>query len=218
MALLPGVHLALVSVPFPHPRVPELLERAAAHGAADRIHPLPPVNQDELLHYLSGADVAVHPMPGGSPNHDQALPNKLFEYLHAGVPLVVADAKLMAEFVRGNGVGEVFRSGDADGLAAAVRRVLAPGYPRASRAELAARHSWQAQEELIARLYSRFAPLPPALHRDPATLPARFPELQVTAGRILEVEPGPLAESLESTTVPPVDREPSGTGNPARRN
>jgi glycosyltransferase involved in cell wall biosynthesis len=215
MALLPGVHLALVTVPFPHPRTPELLERARAQGAADRIHPLPPVNQDELLHYLSGADVAVHPMPGGSPNHDQALPNKLFEYLHAGLPLVVADAKLMAGFVRGNQVGEVFRSGDIRGLADAVRTVLAPGYPRASRAELAARCSWQAQEEDIAELYDRFAPLPVALRTDPAALPARFPDLRVTAARVLDVELPDAVDSLEATAVSRPDREPSSTVNPA---
>jgi len=200
MALLPGVHLALVTVPFPHPRTPELLARAEKAGSADRIHPLPPVTQDELLHYLSGADVAVHPMPGGSPNHDAALPNKLFEYLHAGLPLVVADAKLMAEFVRTNGVGEVFRSGDAEGLAAAVRTVLAPGHPRPSRAELAARCSWQAQEARIAALYETFAPLPVALRTDPATLPARFPDLRVTADRVLDVEHPAVAEPPASTT------------------
>ena len=206
MALLPDVHLALVTVPYPHPRVPQLLERAAALGAQDRIHPLPPVGQDELLHHLSGADVAVHPMPGGSPNHDQALPNKLFEYLHAGLPLVVADAKLMAEFVRTNGVGEVFRSGDAPGLADAVRRVLDPAYPRVPRAELAARCSWQAQETAIADLYGRFAPLPPSLRADPSTLPARFPDLSVTSARVLSVGPPAAAESLGSSTVSPLDR------------
>ena len=136
MAHLPGVHLALVTVPFPHPRTAALLAQAAALGAADRIHPLPPVGQDHLVAYLAGADVAVHPMPGGSPNHDQALPNKLFEYLHAGLPLVVADAKLMADFVRRNGLGEVFRSGDAVGLAGAVRTVLESDLPRPSGEEL----------------------------------------------------------------------------------
>jgi len=201
MALLPGVHLALVTVPFPHPHVPGLLERAAALGAADRIHPLPPVGQDDLLHHLSGADVAVHPMPGGSPNHDQALPNKLFEYLHAGLPLVVADAKLMAQFVRANGLGEVFPSGEAAGLADAVRRVLAPGYPRVPRADLVARHSWQAQEPSIAELYDRIAPVPVALRVDPTDLPHRFPDLKVTTFPVIDVEsPAQAADSHATRT------------------
>jgi glycosyltransferase involved in cell wall biosynthesis len=232
MPLLPGVHLALVTVPFPHPQVPALLERAAELGAADRIHPLPPVGQDDLLAYLSGADVAVHPMPGGSPNHDQALPNKLFEYLHAGLPLVVADAKLMADFVSGNGLGEVFRSGDPAGLAAAVTRALDPSRPRASRAELAARYCWQAQEGLIAELYRAIAPLPPGTGTDPGRLPPRFGDLRVTAARPdpagppaaaagrsdeqpVEPQSGPVppVESLESRSASTLPREPSRTVN-----
>lgn len=211
LAHLPGVHLALVTVPYPHPRTPVLLERAGALGVADRIHPLPPVGQDELLAYLSGADVAVHPMPGGSPNHDQALPNKLFEYLHAGLPLVVADAKLMADFVSRNALGEVFRSGDAAGLAEAVRKVLEPGRPRPSRAELARRYSWQAQEEQIAALYGRIHPLAEPFRAEPARLPGRFPDLRVEDGPVPPVEPEPEIESLESTSAPTLSRAPSGT-------
>jgi glycosyltransferase involved in cell wall biosynthesis len=214
MAHLPGVHLALVTVPYPHPQVPALLERAAELGVADRIHPLPPVGQDELLAYLAGADVAVHPMPGGSPNHDQALPNKLFEYLHAGLPLVVADAKLMAAFVRDNGLGEVFRSGDPIDLAAAVRRTLERGRPCRSRTELASRYSWQAQEGLIAALYDRVRPLPPGLRVDPATLPARFPDLRVLpgavdepGGEVIDDESEAQPEKLESSSAPAPSRE-----------
>lgn len=201
MAHLPGVHLALVTVPFPHPQVPALLERAAELGVADRIHPLPPVGQDELLGYLAGADVAVHPMPGGSPNHDQALPNKLFEYLHAGLPLVVADAKLMAAFVRGNCLGEVFRSGDATDLAAAVRRALEPGRARQPREALAAQYSWQAQEAQIAALYARVAPVPEPFGVAPDRLPARFPGLVVRPGPVVPDEPRTQLESLESTSA-----------------
>jgi glycosyltransferase involved in cell wall biosynthesis len=214
MAHLPGVHLALVTVPFPHPQVPALLERAAALGCADRIHPLPPVGQDELLGYLSGADVAVHPMPGGSPNHDQAMPNKLFEYLHAGLPLVVTDAKLMAAFVRSNGLGEVFRSGDPVDLAAAVRRALEPGRARPSRDELAARYSWQAQEAQIAALYDRVLPVPAPLRADPDRLPARFPDLRVEPGPAVPGEPDlvvdraePEEDSLESDSASSLSRE-----------
>jgi glycosyltransferase involved in cell wall biosynthesis len=210
LELLPGVHLALVTVPFPHPRTEQLRERAEQLGAGDRLHPLPPVGQDELLHYLSGADVAVHPMPGGSPNHDQAMPNKLFEYLHAGLPLVVADAKLMAGFVRRNELGEVFRSGDAADLAAAVTRVLGSDRVRPSREELAKRYSWQAQEAMIAELYASFAPVPEPFRVDPKLLPARFPDLEVIPGPYLAAEPmpGPAEPLPEAVLAPVPDPEP----------
>ncbi|MFZ0159749.1 MAG: glycosyltransferase family 4 protein [Kineosporiaceae bacterium] len=182
LAHLTGVHLALVTVPFPHPMMRELNARAARLGVADRVHAVAPVGQGELIGFLSSADVALHPLPGGSPNHDQALPNKLFEYLHAGLPLVVSDARLMADFVRAHGLGEVFRTDDALDLAAAVRRVLdAPRSPD-SRAELASTYSWQSQEPLLLETYHRVAPLPPGAAPALSELPAEFPDLQLTPG------------------------------------
>lgn len=147
-------HLVIVSVPLPHPMIPTLEALAEEHGVAHRLHFVGPVSQDQLLHYISGADVAVHPLPGGSPNHDSAMPNKLFEYLHAGLPLVVSDAKLMAEFVRDNGVGRVFTSEDPESFGLQVGAALADS--RQERVlELAARFSWQAQEEAIVGTYNQ---------------------------------------------------------------
>ncbi len=179
LAHLPEAHLALVTVPFPHPMAAVLQARAGELGVDDRLHLVPPVGQGELIAFLASADVALHPLPGGSPNHDQALPNKLFEYLHSGLPLVVSDARLMAEFVRTHGVGEVFATNDAAGLAAAVRRVLADPRPPADRHELARRFSWQSQESLLLETYRRVAPLPDRLG-EPTALPAGFPDLHLS--------------------------------------
>jgi glycosyltransferase involved in cell wall biosynthesis len=153
MGLLPEYHLAIVAVPFPHPSVPALMELAESVGAVTRIHVTAPVPQGDIPRFLSGADIAVHPMPGGSPNHDQAMPNKLFEYLHAGLPLVVSDARVMAEFVSSAQVGEVFASGDPRALAEAVRRLREQPPAREHVAEVAGRYSWQGQEQTILRLY-----------------------------------------------------------------
>jgi glycosyltransferase involved in cell wall biosynthesis len=167
----PDVHLALVCVPFPHPMATELRDRAREVGAEARLHLLAPVPQAELLEFLAGADLAVHPLPSGSPNHDQALPNKLFEYLHAGLDLVVSDARLMAEFVRRHDLGEVFRAGDGEDLARAIRAGLArprrdPAARRHERAALLARYSWAGQEEALLARYGRLVPVRPAAARE----------------------------------------------------
>jgi glycosyltransferase involved in cell wall biosynthesis len=164
MGMLPDVHLVIVPVPHPHPSVPALLERAEAVGAGSRISIAAPVPPHDIAGYLSGADLAVHPMPGGSPNHDQAMPNKLFEYLHAGLPLVVSDARLMAEFVRSHAVGATFVSGDAHSLAAAVTAVRAEPPTPEHLAGVARRYSWQGQEHIILDRYDEltgFGPVRP---------------------------------------------------------
>ncbi len=123
LAYVPNAVLALVTVPYPHPMTAGLMDRATRLEVADRIR-ASTVGQDELVPFLSGADVGVHPLPSGSPNHDMAMPNKLYEYLHAGLTLVVSDARAVAEFVHVHGVGEVFRSGDAVDMARAIRAAL----------------------------------------------------------------------------------------------
>jgi glycosyltransferase involved in cell wall biosynthesis len=153
---LPEVHLAVVPVPFPHPAEAGLRSIAAEVGAVDRLHVVAPVDAEALVSFVADADVGVHPLRSGSPNHEMAMPNKLFEYLHAGLALVVSDVRSMAEVVRREHCGEVFRDGDPDDLARAVRAVLAdPAAYRTGRADLVARLSWQGQEPALWAEYAR---------------------------------------------------------------
>jgi len=162
------LHAALVVVPFPHPRATQLTQLAARLGVAGRLHLLPPVPADQVPGYLSEADVAVSPIRRGPANHEAALPNKLFEMLHSGLPIVTSDIAAMSAFVREHGIGVVFRSGDAADLAKAVTEVLHdPGRfadPQ-RRAELVRTWSWQAQEQPLATAYAAVA-TPGARHTD----------------------------------------------------
>lgn len=179
LADLPGVHAVVVPVPYPHPQLPALQARAAALGVGDRFHVAPPVDQDHLVHYQSGADLAVFPIRTGSANIEQALPNKLFESLHAHLPVVACDAALIGAFVREHDLGEVFSFGPggeqtgrdldpardraaAADLARAVRRAL--DHPRdlgGARWQALRRHyAWQGQEGAIRDLYGSLVPPP----------------------------------------------------------
>lgn len=155
LALLPAhVHLMIVPVPYPNPLVAELRDQAAALGCADRLHFAPPVPPDALFEYLSGADIGVHPLSAGSPNHDAALPNKLFEYLHAGLPLVVSSARMMADFVRSYEIGQVFASDDPESFADAVLHELASPTSVAKVTAAAQKYSWEAQEPAVGAHYN----------------------------------------------------------------
>lgn len=124
LGFLPNVHIALV---VPNPKsayVTALRQRAAAMGAAERLHVLPYVAVDDIVPFLSGADVGVHPILH-FPNHEISLATKFLEYSHARLPIVVSDVKTMAETVRQTGQGEVFEAGNLDDFLRAVNAVLA---------------------------------------------------------------------------------------------
>jgi glycosyltransferase involved in cell wall biosynthesis len=153
LADLPGVHLAVVTVPYPHPMAAELTALAQRVGVADRVHLVPPVASAHVPDYLSSADVGVSPIMGTSVSYDLALPNKLFEFLHAGLPMVVSDCQGTAEFVAEHGLGRSFRAGDAHDLAAAAWAVLADP-PRPDTTALRQEYSWQRQEQSLVGVYA----------------------------------------------------------------
>ena len=85
---------------------------AAAAERDRRVHLLPAVPPAELCSWLSGADVGVA-VCGDSANHAVTIPNKVFEWLMAGVPMVVSDFPAWRGIVRddpGGPFGEAVES------------------------------------------------------------------------------------------------------------
>lgn len=164
LTYLDGVHAVIVTNAPEENRYVQTLRGVAANGGAgDRLHLAPYVGGDDIIDYLASASVGVHGL-SHVPNHEMALPNKLFDYLHAGLPVVVSDVKAMSEFVTSLGIGEVYLVGDPASLADAVRRVLGDRerYASASRTpELLRRYSWEAQEDALRGIYADLLPAGP---------------------------------------------------------
>ncbi|GAB3229771.1 hypothetical protein GCM10027447_23380 [Glycomyces halotolerans] len=155
---LPEIHAAFV-VSKPHWRYVRRMEaRAAELGVADRTHVLTYVAYRQIVPYLSEADVGVHPLRAGIVNHEIALANKFFEYSHAHLPIVVSDVKTMGEMVRRTGQGEVFKSGDVDDLARAIKQILddPERYRKAYNGQVPLDEwTWEGQAGRLAEVYAR---------------------------------------------------------------
>ncbi|TDE96144.1 glycosyltransferase [Occultella glacieicola] len=158
LSLLPEVHFAVVCVPdASHWRAALLMKAARKAGVSDRVHLIDPVAPEEILAYLRTADVGIHPLIAGLPNHEMALPNKLFDYLFAGLPIVVSDLKLMGAFVRENRIGTTFTASDHRDCARAIREALenVKVYGGSARSEeFTARFSWEHQIEQLDQTYA----------------------------------------------------------------
>lgn len=63
------------------------------------IHFLPAVKTSEVIRYTRGADVGFVPLTDDCLNHQGALPNKLFHYLHVGLPIIVSNLEEMGGIV-----------------------------------------------------------------------------------------------------------------------
>jgi len=162
MPLLPWAHLVIVAVPnVASPHLAAIRSAATQLGVQHRVHFVNPVPRPQIIPYIAEADIGIHPLLKGPANHEMALPNKLFEYIHAGLPVVVSDVKLMSRFVTTEGIGEVYTSLDFEDLARAINAVQAnlDDFRFATaRPELRAAYSWQHQARGIAAVYERLAP------------------------------------------------------------
>ena len=106
------------------------------------------------------------PIQPSSLNHRLTTPNKLFEAMAAGVPVVASDLPGMAAIVRETGCGVLCDPADPGSIASAVLSILeAPDGDRAAirdRAIAAARgrYSWEAQLEVLLAEYTRLTGRP----------------------------------------------------------
>jgi glycosyltransferase involved in cell wall biosynthesis len=129
----------------------------------DRIHVLDPVPPSELLDWVASADVGAMPIQRSTLNHYLSTPNKLFECLAAGVPVVASDFPAMRRIVTDDPAGQlgaVCDPASVGSLAAAIRSVL--DCPRRDGEELRARcraaahreWNWETQSAELLALYS----------------------------------------------------------------
>ncbi len=130
-------------------------------GLDGRLHFHPPVPLTELLSYTTQADVGVSLLEDTCENHRLALPNKLFEYLAADLPVVVSDLPEMRRLVTERGVGWVTDSGDPDDIARVLGEALGSRDDgalheriRAAAGEL----NWPRERSRLTDLYAKLAP------------------------------------------------------------
>ena len=117
--------------------------------------------RDEVASVLRAARVAALPfLPVAG--HEDALPNKLFEYMAAGLPVVASDFTRWREIVAGADCGLLVDPRDPGAIADAVDRLLADEASAArlgasGRAAFERDYTWDAEGERLVGLYERLA-------------------------------------------------------------
>jgi glycosyltransferase involved in cell wall biosynthesis len=97
-----------------------------SEGVADRVKIIPPVPYAELLEWTSSADIGLNvASPDYSLNVQYFLPNKLFEYLMAGVPVLTSSLRAMVEVVKTHDAGRVLPSLEPEDIGKAINAMLA---------------------------------------------------------------------------------------------
>lgn len=136
---------------------------ALARGSEGRIHRLPPVSPAHLSAWVAGADVVVAPIQPTTLNHRFSSPNKVFEGIASGVPVVGSDLPGIRSVILADPdepLGAVVDPADSAALARAIASIvsLPPSEAAALRARcLAAAHArwnWEIESQGLVALAS----------------------------------------------------------------
>jgi glycosyltransferase involved in cell wall biosynthesis len=154
----PGVHLAFLGDGLLRDRLAALARRV---GVADRVHLVPAVPQADLLGYTRSADLGVIPYRPNCLNNRFCSPNKLFEFIAAGLPIIASDLPELRRFVVGYGIGLVGNTESPRALAGMVdaffeRPEIAEGF-RSNLVRARREVNWAREGDTLVGLYRRFA-------------------------------------------------------------
>jgi glycosyltransferase involved in cell wall biosynthesis len=124
LAVLQVDDAALVMLGF-GPWADELRARDQDPGFEGRHFTLPAVHPDDVPAWTASADVSIIAVPANSLNQRLSTPNKFWESLTAGTPVVVGrDLEVMRAIVERDGLGAIADPADIADLARGLRDVL----------------------------------------------------------------------------------------------
>ncbi len=118
---------------------------------------VPWVPFDEVIKFYGDSDVGVivfHPIP----NHLEAIPNKLFEYMAVGLPVVASNFPLWKEIIEGNHCGIIVNPLDPKDIARGINFLLLnPNLIKKmgenGRRAVIERFNWEREKEKLLNLY-----------------------------------------------------------------
>jgi glycosyltransferase involved in cell wall biosynthesis len=103
------------------PALVEELQAEAAKSAPGRVEFHPPVKPAEVPAAIARFDAGLYILPPKSFNDEHCLPNKFFDFIVAGLAVVISPNPCMASIVRRHGLGTVAADYSPEAMAEAIQ-------------------------------------------------------------------------------------------------
>lgn len=137
------------------PNRQQLLDVSASLGVADRVSIMGRLPFDRVQATMAAAHVGVIPHYV-TVAWNTTIPNKLFDYMLLGLPVIASEAAPTARIIRAEDCGEVYPDRDPSGLAGCVRALEDPGLRKAKgargRAAVLRRYNWAHDSRTLLRI------------------------------------------------------------------
>jgi glycosyltransferase involved in cell wall biosynthesis len=147
---------------------------AEERNAGDTVTFHPPVPSEELPGITGSADAGLLLFQDSCLNHTLSLPNKLFEYMMSGLPVLASDLPEISEVIREHDCGVLVNASDPVSIMEGMQKIASDpeeAETRGKRGLRAARENycWRISAESLRKLYSQ-------------VLDEEFPPLQAEEG------------------------------------
>lgn len=106
------------------PQRKELETLARSEQVLSRIYFHDPVPPGQLVRFSASASVGVMPIRGIHLSYYYSLPNKLFEYIHSGLPIAASDLPEIRRLIEQYDIGSLFDPEDPKDVAHAIDEIL----------------------------------------------------------------------------------------------
>jgi len=135
-----------------------LLSLARETGVDHRFFFFGPVPSDRVIHIAAGADLGIAAIANSCLSYYYCSPNKLFEYMNAGLPVIASAFPELEKVVLQHEIGLSFDPSSPEDIARAARQVLKDsdtrGRMRQNAFKAANSYNWENESKKLLQIYA----------------------------------------------------------------
>ena len=140
--------------------IDELKKRASAPELKDKIIFKPKMAFEELYQYTTNADLGLTLDKDTNINYRFSLPNKLFDYIHAGIPILASPLTEIKKIIEKYNIGDTIENHDPEHIAGKINGMLSDKKQMSEWKEnlrFAARElNWENEEKILIDVYKKY--------------------------------------------------------------
>lgn len=104
--------------------IPNLKKEVKKKHLEDKVAFYPKMPYAEMMKYTAAADLGITLDKDTNVNYRYSLPNKIFDYVRAGIPIIASDLPEVSKFVRENEVGFIVKGHDPRIIGESIKSAL----------------------------------------------------------------------------------------------